>query len=242
MKAARSVSVPKPILITGNLASALGYAGFAFVDRPWQAFVCSAVGGAGFGVAGHREPGSEPDPGLSGAARLLDRAPAESQATSVSAAARRLRASSSLPPMTSARSRRSTSSTASPSQSSRWLCSWGSRIPALRMLRAESERLGNRLPSSCSRSALPDPDRRQHRARDDRRRAVFQHPRAVCEGAHALVGPGEIGVVIFINTFFIVVAQIPATRVVKRMRRTHALAASSALAAIGPCSRSCSQR
>jgi len=41
----------KPILITGNLASALGYAAFAFVDRPWQAFVCSAVGGAGFGVA-----------------------------------------------------------------------------------------------------------------------------------------------------------------------------------------------
>src|SRR6059058_5140834 len=41
----------KPVLIAGNLASALGYAGFAFVDRPWQAFVCSAVGGAGFGVA-----------------------------------------------------------------------------------------------------------------------------------------------------------------------------------------------
>ena len=40
----------KPILITGNLASGLGYAGFAFVDRPWQAFVCSAVGGAGLGV------------------------------------------------------------------------------------------------------------------------------------------------------------------------------------------------
>src|SRR5256885_9730328 len=47
------------------------------------------------------------------------------------------------------------------------------------------------------------------------------------------VGPGEIGVVIFINTFFIVVAQIPATRVVKRMRRTHALAATCALFAIG---------
>jgi predicted MFS family arabinose efflux permease len=41
----------KPVLITGNLASALGYAGFAFVERPWQAFACSAVGGAGFGVA-----------------------------------------------------------------------------------------------------------------------------------------------------------------------------------------------
>src|SRR6184192_2236016 len=41
----------KPILFTGNLVSALGYAGLAFVDRPWQGFVCSAIGGAGFGVA-----------------------------------------------------------------------------------------------------------------------------------------------------------------------------------------------
>jgi MFS family permease len=50
---------------------------------------------------------------------------------------------------------------------------------------------------------------------------------------HTPVGPGEIGVVRFINTFFIVVAQIPATRVVRRMRRTHALAATSALFALG---------
>src|ERR1700720_2376266 len=40
----------KPILIAGSFASGLGYAGFAFVDRPWQAFVCSAVSGAGLGV------------------------------------------------------------------------------------------------------------------------------------------------------------------------------------------------
>src|SRR3954454_7972763 len=40
----------KPILIAGNLASALGYAGFAFVDRPWQAFPCAIIGGAGVGV------------------------------------------------------------------------------------------------------------------------------------------------------------------------------------------------
>ena len=51
--------------------------------------------------------------------------------------------------------------------------------------------------------------------------------------AHTPVGPGEIGIVIFINTFLIVVAQTPATRVVKRMRRTHALAAATALFAIG---------
>jgi MFS family permease len=50
---------------------------------------------------------------------------------------------------------------------------------------------------------------------------------------HTPVGPAEIGVVVFINTFFIVVAQVPAARVVERMRRTHALAATSATFAIG---------
>src|SRR5436305_10663055 len=40
----------KPILIAANVASALGYAGLAFVDRPWQAFAWAVVGGAGVGV------------------------------------------------------------------------------------------------------------------------------------------------------------------------------------------------
>ena len=51
--------------------------------------------------------------------------------------------------------------------------------------------------------------------------------------AHTPVGPVGIGVVVFINTFFIVVAQVPATRVVARMRRTHALFATSAVFAVG---------
>src|SRR5437016_7436976 len=42
----------KAIVVAGSLASTLGYAGFAFVDRPWQAFACSIVGGAGLGAAG----------------------------------------------------------------------------------------------------------------------------------------------------------------------------------------------
>src|SRR5438045_1598047 len=42
----------KAIVVAGSLASALGYAGFAYVARPWQAFACSIAGGAGFGVAG----------------------------------------------------------------------------------------------------------------------------------------------------------------------------------------------
>jgi MFS family permease len=63
--------------------------------------------------------------------------------------------------------------------------------------------------------------------------AFFSNVLPPFASAHTPVGPGEIGVVIFLNTFFIVVAQVPATRVVKRMRRSHALAATSALFAAG---------
>src|SRR5438309_7998283 len=41
----------KAIVVAGSLASTLGYAGFAFVDSPWQAFGCSIVSGAGIGAA-----------------------------------------------------------------------------------------------------------------------------------------------------------------------------------------------
>src|SRR5919197_839200 len=40
----------KRILIAGNLVNAVGYGGLAFVHRPWQGFVCSAIGGAGAGA------------------------------------------------------------------------------------------------------------------------------------------------------------------------------------------------
>src|SRR5579864_4068643 len=42
----------KAIVVAGSLASAFGYDGFAYVDRPWQAFACSIAGGAGLGSAG----------------------------------------------------------------------------------------------------------------------------------------------------------------------------------------------
>ena len=50
--------------------------------------------------------------------------------------------------------------------------------------------------------------------------------------AHTRVGPGAIGILVLFNTSFIVIAQLPATRVVKRMRRARAFAAASALWAI----------
>src|SRR5436853_6116588 len=42
----------KALVVAGSLASALGYAGFAFVERPWQGFAYSVVSGAGLGAAG----------------------------------------------------------------------------------------------------------------------------------------------------------------------------------------------
>jgi predicted MFS family arabinose efflux permease len=49
---------------------------------------------------------------------------------------------------------------------------------------------------------------------------------------HTPVGPGAIGIIFLVNTSFVVIAQIPAVRVVARMRRTHAFAAASALFAV----------
>ena len=42
----------KAIVLAGSLAQTLGYAGFAFVDRPWLAFACAVLAGVGNGAAG----------------------------------------------------------------------------------------------------------------------------------------------------------------------------------------------
>src|SRR5204863_248395 len=105
----------KAFVIAGNLASALGYAGFAFVERPWQGFACSIVSGVVLVVVGHTF-------------------------------------------------------------------------------------FSNILPPFAK--------------------------------AHTPVGPAEIGIVILVNTAFIVIAQIPAVGVMARLRRTHAFAVASALFAV----------
>jgi hypothetical protein len=120
----------KPILITGNLSERTGVRGLR-IRRPSLASLrlCAAVGGAGFGVANT-------------ANQVLSLTLVSEEQRASSIALRRVAGnlglgsgatvadSSSLPTMTSARSRRSTSSTAPRSLSSPWSCSWGSRIPA----------------------------------------------------------------------------------------------------------------
>jgi MFS family permease len=50
--------------------------------------------------------------------------------------------------------------------------------------------------------------------------------------AHTPVGPAAIGIIFLVNTSFIVIAQIPAVRVVAQMRRTNAFAVTGALFAV----------
>ncbi|TMD39966.1 MAG: MFS transporter, partial [Chloroflexi bacterium] len=49
---------------------------------------------------------------------------------------------------------------------------------------------------------------------------------------HTPLSPAAIGILFLVNTSFVVIAQIPAVRVVTRMRRTHAFAAASAIFAV----------
>ena len=220
----------KPILITGNLASALGYAAFAFVDRPWQAFVCAAVGGAGFGLAS-----------TANQVLTLTLVSAEHRASSI--ALRRVAGNFGL---------------GSGATVAGFIVAFAHDLRAFQALYlfdgvtfavfALVVLVGIPNPRLANAASASDRGTGFRAVAHDRLfliliaanivlvmtgGALFSNILAPFATAHTPVGPGEIGVVIFINTFFIVVAQIPATRVVKRMRRTHALAATSALFAIG---------
>ena len=220
----------KPILIIGNLASALGYAGFAFVDRPWQAFVCSAVGGAGFGVTGT-------------ANQVLSLTLVTPEKRAASTALRRVAGNFGMGAGATVAGFIVASANHLRTFQALYLFDAVTfAVFALVVLvRIPNPRLANTASASASGRGF------RAVARDRLLLALiagnivlvmvggafFSNVLPPFATAHTPVGPGEIGIVIFLNTFFIVVAQVPATRVVKRMRRTHALAATSALFAVG---------
>jgi MFS family permease len=220
----------KPILIVGNLASALGYAGFAFVERPWQAFVCAAVGGAGFGVAI-----------TANQVLSLTLVSAEQRASSI--ALRRVAGNFGLG--TGATVAGFIVASANDLRTFQALYLFDGATFAVFAL-VVLVGIPNARPANASSTSESGAGFRA--IAHDRLfliliaanivfvvtgGALFTNILAPFANAHTPVGAGEIGVVLFINTFFIVVAQIPATRVVKRMRRTHALAATGALFAVG---------
>jgi MFS family permease len=221
----------KRLLIVGNVVNALGYGGLAFVDRPWQGFVCSVVGGAGFGFVG-----------TAGQVLTLTLIPAEQRAAStalrrvagnfgmglgatvaglaVAAAHHRLQAFQGLYLFDAVTF----------VVFALVVLVW---IPEPGPADARSSSEGAKGLRAVARDRLLLALIAGNLALVLIGGAFFSNILPPFAVAHTSVGVGEIGVVKFFNTFFIVVAQVPATRVVARMRRTHALFATSAIFAVG---------
>ena len=219
----------KALVVAGSLASAFGYAGFAFVERPWQGFACSVVSGVGLGVAGTANRTLVVRlirPEQRAAAFALNRVAGNfgigAGATVggfIVAAAQRLStfqllylfdavtyAGFALIVLAAVPSPRAEVATATHGTGTGFRAVARDR-PFLIVIAANIVLVvvGHTFFSNI----LP--------------------PFAK---AHTTVGPAEIGIIILVNTSFIVIAQIPAVRVVARMRRTHAFAATSALFAV----------
>ena len=221
----------KPLLLAGNLVSAVGYGGLAFINRPWQGFVWSAVGGAGFGVAQ-----------TAGQVLTLTLVPVEQRASStalrrvagnfglglgatvagfiVAAAHHHLRAFQGLYLFDAV-------------TFSFFALVFLARIPNPGRAAAASAGTRGRGFRAAARDRLLLALIAANLALVMIGGAFFSNVLPLFAVEHTPVGPGELGIVVFVNTFFIVVAQVPATRVVKRMHRTHSLAATSAIFAIG---------
>ena len=218
----------KPILIAGNLTSALGYAGFAFVDRPWQAFACAVVGGAGVGAASTANqtllitlvtPEQRP------ASFALGRV-AQNVGLGIGATV------------------------------AGFIVSWAQHLGSFQALylfdALTFAALGlvvlAKVPHQRAAATHAGAVGRGFRAvvRDRRFLAViavnlvllivgyalFANILPPFVKAHTRVGPGGLGILFLFNTSFVVIAQLPATRVFKRLRRAQAFAAASAIFAI----------
>jgi MFS family permease len=217
----------KSLMITGNLASAAGFAGLAFVERPWQAFLCSAVSGAGFGCAGTADQ-----------VLILTLVPAELRAAStalsrvagnfglglgatvagfiVASAHHHLRAFQELYLFDAVTFAVFALILVVGIPNPRLTTSASSRVRGAGFRVVARDRLLLTLIGANVALVMIGG-------------AFFSNVLSPFAVEHTPVGPGELGVVFFVNTLFVVVAQVPATRVVQRMRRTHALAATSAL-------------
>lgn len=219
---------PKPILIAANLLSALGYAGFAFVDQPWQAFASAIVAGAGSGAAGVANqtllitlitPEQRPSSfALGRVAQNLGLGVGATVAGFIISSAPHLRsfqtlyifdaityAAYALVVLTIVATSRATAAHA------------GAAARGFRAV-ARDRKFLSVIAVNLALLIVGY--------------ATFANLLPPYVKAHTRVGPGAIGIVFLLNTSFVVIAQLPATRVFKTMRRAQVFAAASALFAI----------
>ena len=227
----------KAIVVAGSLASAVAYAGFAFVERPWQAFACSILGGAGLGAAGTANrtlvvrlvtPEQRP------AAFALNRVGGNfgigagaTIAGFIVAAEQRLSsfqilylvdavtfAGLALIVLAAVPSLRAETVTATDANGAAATVASGTGFRAVARDRLFVTVIAPNIVLVVVGHTF------------------FSNILSPFATAHTPVGPAAIGIIFLVNTSFVVIAQIPAVRVVARMRRTHAFAVTSTLFAV----------
>ena len=219
----------KAMVIAGSVASALGYAGFAYVEHPWQGFACSVVSGAGLGAAGTANRTLVVrlvTPEQRRAAFALNRVAGNfgigagaAVAGFIVASAQRLSsfqilyffdavtyAGFALIVLGAVPSPRAVSVTATDASGTGFRAVVRDRL-FLTVIAA------NILLVVVGHT-------------------FFSNILPLFVKTHTSLGPAAIGIIVLVNTSFVVIAQIPAVRVVARMRRAHGFAATGALFAV----------
>jgi MFS family permease len=219
---------PKPILVASNLASALGFAGFAFFDRPWQAFACAVVGGAGVGVTR-----------TANQTWLITVVTPEQRAASFALG----RVAQNLGLGLGATVAGFIVSLAQSLRSFQVLYVFDAITYAALALVVVAV-----VPNRPTAAAPADAGRGGFRAVARDRRfliviaanlvliivgyALFANILPPFVKAHTQVGPGAIGLLYLFNASFVVIGQLPATRLFQRVRRARTFAAASGLFAV----------
>src|SRR6202045_3824883 len=219
----------KAIVVAGSLASAVGYAGFAYVDLPWQAFACSIVSGAGIGAAGT-------------ANRTLTIRLVKREQRTAAFALNRVSGNFGI---------------GAGATVAGFIVAFAQRLSSFQTLYL-FDAVTYAAFGLIVLAAVPSPRAETVTATDANGtgfRAVardrvfltmiaanivlvvvghtfFSNILPPFAKAHTPLGPAAIGIVVLVNTSFVVIAQIPAVRVVTRMRRAHAFAAASAIFAL----------
>ena len=218
----------KAILIAAVLASALGYAGLAFVNRPWEAFAWAIIGGAGVGVTR-----------TANQTLLITLITPEQRASSFALG----RAAQNLGLGLGAAIAGFVLSSAQNLRSYQTLYLFDAITYVALALVVLAV-----VPNPRVEAATPSTGREGFRtlARDRRflvvaavnlllmivGYALFANILPPFVKTHTRVGPGGIGLLFVFNTFFVVIAQLPITRLFERMHRAQTFAAASGLFAV----------
>ena len=219
----------KAIVVVGSLASALGYAGFAYLEHPWQAFACAIVGGAGFGAAGT-------------ANRTLFVRLVTNEQRAAAFALNRVASNFGI----GAGAAVAGFIVASAQQLSSFQILYFfdavtfagfalivlAAVPNPRAVTITTTDAGGTGFRAVARDRLFLTVIAANIVLVVVGHTFFSNLLPPFAKAHTPVGPAAIGILVLVNTSFVVIAQIPAVRVVARMRRSHGFAAASALFAV----------